>query len=148
MRKMETYTVQTEEGLEKLPQAADIRREVFMEEQGFSNEFDDIDGWAVHLLVLDGEEPVATGRTFSTPKEPGVWHIGRVAVRKPWRGKHLGSLVLQGLERAAADRGGERIVLSAQVQARGFYEKLGYQAHGPEYLDEHCPHVEMTKPLK
>ena len=76
-----------------------------------------------------------------------VWHIGRVCVRKAFRGRELGRLVMEGLEKAVAGEGGEKVVLSAQVQARGFYEKLGYTAHGPEYLDEHCPHVEMEKRL-
>ena len=98
----------------------------------------------MHLLVLEGDTPVAAGRTF--PDETGkVWHLGRICVRKPWRGRHLGRLVMEGLEKAARERGAEKLVLSAQVQAKGFYEKLGYTAHGEEYLDEFCPHVEMEK---
>ena len=37
--------------------------------------------------------------------------------------------------------------LSAQVQAKGFYKKLGYVQDGDEYLDEHCPHILMCKVL-
>ena len=37
--------------------------------------------------------------------------------------------------------------LSAQVQAKPFYESLGYRAEGEEYLDEGCPHVMMRKVL-
>ena len=131
------FAVQTAFGIDNLPQVRQIRQEVFMEEQGFQNEFDATDETALHLLVLAGEEPAATGRAFS--QDGGkVWHIGRVCVRR---------LVMEGLEKAVAGEGGEKVVLSAQVQARGFYEKLGYTAHGPEYLDEHCPHVEMEKRL-
>lgn len=142
---METeYRCLTAEGLDNLPQAAEIRQEVFVEEQGFHNEFDEIDPKAVHLLVLEGETPVAAGRTFAD--ETGkVWHLGRICVRKPWRGRQLGRLVMEELEKAARERGAEKLVLSAQVQAKGFYEKLGYTAHGEEYLDEFCPHVEMEK---
>ncbi|MDY4474645.1 GNAT family N-acetyltransferase [Mitsuokella sp.] len=39
------------------------------------------------------------------------------------------------------------LVLSAQIQARPFYEKLGYRASGEEYLDEYCPHIRMEKEL-
>ena len=42
--------------------------------------------------------------------------------------------------------GAQRFQVSAQVQASGFYAKLGYACHGEEYLDEHCPHVDMYKP--
>ena len=37
--------------------------------------------------------------------------------------------------------------LLAQVQAKPFYESLGYVAEGEEYLDEGCPHVMMRKQL-
>ena len=43
--------------------------------------------------------------------------------------------------------GGEKVVISAQCQARAFYEKLGYTAFGEEYLDEYCPHIDMEKKL-
>lgn len=140
------YRTITAVGLENLPQAAAIRQEVFVEEQGFHNEFDDIDPIAVHLLVLEGENPVAVGRTF--PDETGkIWHLGRICVRKPWRGCHLGRKVMEELEAAAKERGAEKLVLSAQVQAKGFYEKLGYHPYGEEYLDEFCPHIAMEKTI-
>ena len=97
------YRCLTAEGLDNLPQAAEIRQEVFVEEQGFHNEFDEIDPKAVHLLVLEGDTPVAVGRTF--PDETGkVWHLGRICVRKPWRGRQLGRLVMEQLEKAARER--------------------------------------------
>lgn len=142
----QTYHIITAVGLENLPEAAAIRQEVFVEEQGFQNEFDDIDPSAVHLLVMEGETPVAVGRTF--PDATGkIWHLGRICVRKPWRGSHLGRKVMEGLETAAKERGAEKLVLSAQVQAKGFYEKLGYHPYGEEYLDEFCPHIAMEKTI-
>ncbi len=129
-------------GLENAPEAADIRREVFMEEQGFKSEFDELDKTSVHaVLYIDGC-PSATGRLF---KGRSGWHIGRVAVRKEARGKGLGALIMQALEEKAASLGADYIKLSAQVRAEGFYERLGYKAEGEEYFDEHCPHISMIK---
>lgn len=132
-------------GNELLPDAHGIREDVFVREQGFHNEFDEIDAVAWHTVIYDNGRPAATGRAFL---EDGAWHIGRVAVRKEFRGKQYGAAVMQALEGKIAELGAENVGLSAQVQARGFYEKLGYEAHGGEYLDEHCPHVSMTKCLK
>ena len=132
-------------GNELLPDAHGIREDVFVREQGFHNEFDEIDAAAWHTVIYDNGRPAATGRAFL---ENDAWHIGRVAVRKEFRGKQYGAAVMQALERKIAELGAESVGLSAQVQARGFYEKLGYEAHGGEYLDEHCPHVSMTKCLK
>lgn len=127
------------------PAAQALRQAVFMEEQGFSYEFDEQDNAALHLVLYDDEEAVAVCRMF--PDGPDCWHIGRVAVKKSRRGQHLGEAVMAEAEAAAALRGAKRLALSAQVQASGFYKKLGYVQVGEEYLDEQCPHVNMEKQL-
>ena len=137
---MLTYQIAT--GLDSLPAARAIRQAVFIKEQGFQHEFDEIDRTAVEALVLEDGRPVATGRTF--PESDG-WTIGRVAVRRECRGKGLGAAVVHALEAEAAKRGAKRIALHAQVRVRGFYESLGYHAEGSEFLDEFCPHIRMTK---
>ncbi len=131
-------------GLDNLPDARMIRQEVFVEEQGFVREFDETDAAACHVVLLEDGVPAATGRTFPSG-ETGVYTIGRVAVRKPWRGSGLGRRVIEELEACAQDAGARELVLSAQCQARGFYEKLGYAACGEIYLDEGCPHIAMYK---
>lgn len=138
------YSAKVVQGLENCPQAAEIRKAVFVEEQGFVNEFDNIDGEAYHALLSSGEKAIATGRLF---KEHGEWHIGRVAVIKECRGKELGRKIIELLESKAAELGAQEVGLSAQVRVKGFYEKLGYQASGEEYLDEYCPHITMKKKI-
>lgn len=125
--------------------AAQIRQNVFIEEQGFQNEFDEIDGRAYHVVLYVGKSPAATGRTFEA--EDGVYCIGRVAVLKQYRGQGLGAVVLELLETKAAELGAGQVRLSAQLQARTFYEKHGYAAYGAEYRDEFCPHIGMKKQL-
>lgn len=131
-----------------LPQQAHaLRQEVFIEEQGFREEFDQTDLTAWHITLYEGDQPAACCRIF--PDEPqGVWHVGRVAVRKSFRGKGLGAEIMAGAEEAARSMGARVMVLSAQVQAAGFYERLGYRQSGEPYLDEHCPHVHMEKELE
>lgn len=132
-----------------LPQDAhDIRKAVFVDEQGFNGEmeFDGIDPTAHHVvLYLDGK-PAATGRVFPS-ESPEMYTIGRVAVYPQYRKHHLGQEVLGLLEQKAKTLGAKKIGLSAQCQARGFYEKSGYQASGDVYLDEFCPHIHMEKKL-
>lgn len=70
-----------------LPQEAkDIRIKVFMKEQGFENEFDDIDQISSHIVVFDETKPVGTCRFF---KENNHYTIGRVAVLKEYRNQHI-----------------------------------------------------------
>lgn len=122
--------------------ARKIREEVFVQEQRFNNEFDKIDDRAYHVVLYIENNPVATGRTY---KEKNAYHIGRVAVCKAYRNNHLGKIVIEALEGKIKELQGEIIILSAQKQAIGFYQKQGYQEIGKEYLDEHCKHIDMKK---
>ena len=49
------YTTRITRTLEENPGARKVRTAVFMEEQGYKNEFDDHDADAVHLCIYDGE---------------------------------------------------------------------------------------------
>ena len=51
------------------------------------------------------------------------------------------------LEAEARRLGAPRVVLSSQVSAIPFYERLGYVASGPVYDDAGIPHREMVLKL-
>lgn len=121
-----------------------IRETVFIEEQKFKIEFDDIDNIATHIIMyLDGK-PVGCCRLYNQENE---YHIGRIAILKPYRGKGFGEKILLEAEKAAKEKGADCISLSAQVRASGFYEKLGYKKHGEIYFDEYCEHIAMKKDI-
>ena len=124
-----------------------IREEVFIKEQGFQNEFDDLDNKAYHLLLFIDKEPVATGRMYQKADEKSTYILGRIAVLKAYRNSQLGKKVLSILEEKAKDMGGSKIMLSAQMQAQGFYEKYGYKISGEIFYDEGCPHIPMEKSI-
>lgn len=133
-------------GLETAPEAAEIRKAVFVSEQGFVNEFDAIDEYAFHaVLFLEDNIPVGCGRLYSSDKKR--FFIGRIAILKDFRGKGFGELIVTALENKARELGGIETELSAQIRAKGFYEKLGYFPFGEEYFDEYCPHIAMRKKL-
>jgi predicted GNAT family N-acyltransferase len=135
-----------------------IRTEVFVGEQGVPPdlELDDLDATADHFLAYDdGGLPVGAGRLVI--EQPGfegapdaatpVGHLGRLAVLGAARGAGLGLALVAAIERRATERGLTVVALSAQTQAIGFYERLGYAAHGPEFDDAGLPHRWMTRPL-
>ena len=123
-----------------------LRTEVFIEEQGFVNEFDEIDNRATHVLIYDGKTPVATGRLFTDDNEN--YTIGRVCVKKEYRDKKLGKRVILALEEDARKAGGRTATVSAQCRVQGFYEKLGYSATDDLHDDEGVPHITMVKALR
>ncbi|MEG0691495.1 MAG: GNAT family N-acetyltransferase [Oscillospiraceae bacterium] len=134
-------------GKNEIADCYNVRKKVFIEEQGFNpdTEFDDIDEKAYHLLVCVGGDPVATARLFD---EEHGFHCGRICVVKEYRGKNIGLAIMSELENKAKELGAISLELSAQIQAVNFYEKCGYTKFGNKYLDEHCPHVMMKKSLE
>lgn len=129
-----------------LPQdAKDIRIEVFMKEQGFKNEFDEIDTISRHIVVFDEGKPIGTCRFF---KENNHYTIGRVAVLKKYRNLHIGNSLLESAENEIKKLNGDLIVVHAQVRIRPFYEKQGYIQFGQIDDDEGVPHVWMKKKIQ
>lgn len=123
-----------------------IRLKVFVEEQGFTNEFDEIDSVATHLVFYEDKNSAATCRYYKGEGEQD-FIIGRVAILPEYRKNHLGSRMMQSLEENIKAEGGKKISLSAQCRVVPFYEKNGYKAIGEPYLDEYCEHVHMVKEI-
>ena len=123
-----------------------IREEVFEMEQEFQEEFDCWEDVSLHAVLYQEGNPVATARMLLL-EDGKTYKIGRIAVRQPYRGQGLGRRMVEVMEEKARELGGSRAELSAQVQAIGFYEKLGYRSVGEIYYEEHVPHVKMVKEL-
>lgn len=129
-----------------LPQdAKNIRIEVFMKEQGFENEFDEIDNLCHHIVAFDEGKPIGTCRFF---KENNHYTIGRVAVLKEYRNQHIGNVLLESAAKEIKKLNGDLIVVHAQVRVSSFYEKQGYIQFGQIDDDEGVPHKWMKKKIQ
>lgn len=127
--------------------AKEIRQAVFVFEQGFQNEFDEIDEAAVHIVLFDVErKPVATCRIF-WDSEMNAYILGRLAVTKEYRGKNIGSVMIKEAEKYVRKKGGTCIALHAQSRVADFYKKSGFAECSGIEDDEGCPHVWMKKSL-
>ena len=123
-----------------------LRLAVFVREQGFAKEFDELDGRATHVVLYEDGVPLGCCRAFPS-SVPGVWEIGRVCVSAEGRGHGAGSRRVHKAEEIARAAGATTCAVSAQVRVLPFYEGLGYVAMGEEYLDEFCPHRHMEHEL-
>ncbi|MEU9226465.1 GNAT family N-acetyltransferase [Streptomyces massasporeus] len=133
-----------------------VRKEVFVGEQGVPEdlEYDAYDAGAVHVLAVrqDGV-PLGTGRLLhgeavaQTGADPSVGCLGRLAVVGAARGLGVGAALVRAIEDAARARGLAAVDLHAQTHALGFYERLGYEPHGPEHLEAGIPHQGMRRSL-
>lgn len=123
-----------------------IRFEVFVDEQHVPAdlELDDLDAMAHHWLAWDGETAVGTARAVR--KDFG-WKIGRVAVRRDWRGRGVGLALMRAIIDAARRAEVRELQLESQTHALAFYARLGFVAEGPEFDDAGIPHRLMRLAL-
>ncbi len=130
-----------------LPAAAmTVRQTVFVEEQGFCDEYDENDPISTHFVLFDGDEPIATCRVF--PKAGTKdYYLGRLAVMKPHRGQGIGVRMLREAENYVRSVDGRAVLLHSQSAAEGFYAACGYTPTGQRDEEQGCPHVWMEKIL-
>lgn len=128
---------------DELPALLALRHEVFVLGQDVPEELehDPADPGYDHAIALVDGEVVGTGRLLPDGT------IGRMAVAESARGRGIGAAVLAVLEQRARDLGLAQVDLHAQVHAVGFYDKAGYAAYGPVYLEAGIEHQSMRKAL-
>lgn len=123
-----------------------IRGAVFVAEQQVpvEEEWDARDAEADHLLALDDGVPVGTVRLV---EQDGSGLLGRLAVLPKGRGNGVGAALVRAVEDRARARGFAAVELHAQTHALDFYTRLGYTAHGEEFLDAGIWHLHMVREL-
>lgn len=140
---IEIVRVKTDEQMEMV---YDIRREVFIREQGVPEEIemDGQDGEAIHVFATVDGIPAGCGRLMLGNGEA---KIGRVAVRKEMRRSGIGDGICRLLMAIAEDNGAARVNISAQLTAVEFYEKLGFVKEGDVFTEAGIEHVRMVREL-
>lgn len=117
-----------------------IRFEVFVEEQGVPPEMEEDadDSQGLHLLATLSEQgPAGAARLLADG------HIGRLAVRKPFRGRGIGSALLAKLIEQAKQSGMSAVFLNAQCDVEPFYQQHGFVAEGEVFEEAGIPHRRM-----
>lgn len=130
-----------------LPAAREIRRIVFIAEQGVAEaeEMDDLDGACRHYVARIAGRAVGTARL--RPYGGGRTKIERMAVLATHRKSGVGRALLVQIEADAAADGKTEIVLHAQDHALGFYGRCGYVVDGDGFVEAGIPHHKMRKTI-
>lgn len=140
--------IETEKDMEAI---LNLRKEVFCEEQGVPlkeeiDVFDDLNHKrSLHIIVTDKGQVVGTLRVVN---RTDYVKIGRVAVKKEFRGKGIGTKMVNFIIDACLEENlynvrNKYFYLESQVDAIPFYEKIGFKAYGEEFDDCGIPHRKM-----
>lgn len=125
--------------------ARSVRETVFIGEQQIDPalEYDDLDPVSIHVVGMIDGEPVTTARL--RPIGDGIGKVERVATIQSARGQGYAKQIMLEVESIARVSELNELKLGAQLTALPFYERLGYEAYGDEFLDADIPHRMMKK---
>jgi len=132
----------------ELQGAFEVRREVFVEEQGISEdeEYDGYDRDALHIVVKDEERVVGTARIqFLTNNQA---KIERMAILKPFRRKGIGRRMVAFLNEELRNKQIEKVILHAQYTVVAFYKSCGFKESGLPFWEADIKHIKMQKRLE
>ncbi len=120
-----------------------VRGKVFIIGQNidWDIEFDGLDDEAILFTAYEAKKPVGAARLYKNK-------VGRVAVLEEYRGKGIGMALMQKIEEYAKNHAFDKLILHAQLYVKGFYDKLGYNAHGEIFQEADIDHIEMEKSIK
>lgn len=119
------------------------RAKIFMFEQKiWYLDMDNVDYTAYHLFLEQNGEVVAYLRAFKGERD-GEIHIGRVLSIE--HNKGLGTSLMNKSLQYFKQNGVKSIVLNSQITAVRFYEKLGFNTVGEEFIEAGIPHIKMVK---
>ena len=96
-----------------------------------------------HFVLRKGD--VLLAGVIALPQESGTVRLRQMWVRADAAGQGHGRLLLAGVERIFNKEGFHRMILNARIIVRGFYEKCGYTAEGPEFEEVGIPHIRMSR---
>ena len=133
-------------GEDNIEDAKEIRKLVFIEEQGMPEtyQYDEEDKESVIVVAYLDKEPVATGRLLFD----GIENlIGRIAVKEQQRGNNYGEFVVRMLIDKCFNYGGNIVTVIAQERAVDFYKGMGFEISGESY-DEYGVNRVPMKLLK
>lgn len=121
-----------------------LRVEVFIVEQNCPyQDIDDLDLISLHGQLWDGQKLVAYFRLIPGPDKV---QIGRVIVKSSYRGKGLGSDLLDfALKLCEKEYPGLLIFAQAQAYLQDLYESKGFTPVSEIYLEDKIPHIDMIK---
>jgi ElaA protein len=124
-----------------------LRSEIFVVEQNCA--YQDLDGKdqkALHVIGTKNNKIVAYTRIFKAGDYLEQACIGRVVVKDGERKHGYGLDIMKATIKAIEEQLGETtIALSAQTYLKRFYNSLGFQETGKEYLEDGIPHVMMVR---
>lgn len=141
---MKELTYKLVENDRELKGAYELRRQVFVDEQGISEELVfSGDGAAeeMTMVVMDGETVIGTARVQLMANN--IAKIERMAVVRSFRHRGVGRGIISFLNEQLKHRHVKYVFLHAQHTVINFYKSCGFNESGLPFYEARIKHVKM-----
>lgn len=139
---IKTFNELTTDELYKILQ---LRNEVFIVEQECP--YQDIDGKdneSYHIFLKKDNEVIAYSRILKKGISYEQASIGRVIVKKDYRGGNIAKdMLLKSISFIKNSLHEKEIKIQAQAYLDKFYSSLGFEKISDVYLEDNIPHMDM-----
>jgi predicted GNAT family N-acyltransferase len=112
---------------------------------GFSE--DELEKEKNNLLIGAFDDDTMLGCCMLVEEDAVRVRLRQMAVLNDLQGKGIGRALTQFAENLARDHGYKIITMHARKNVSGFYEKMGYNKKGEEFIEITIPHYIMEKEL-
>lgn len=135
------YNIRTIKGPEELEKLLEIRKKVFVDEQGVpeEREKDEFEHTATHFAVLD-KDIIGGARVRILKKRA---KLERIVITPEYQGKGVGKQLVAHLIDYSNDQKVKEVYLHGQTRIRGFYERMGFTARGAPFEDGGIEHLDF-----
>lgn len=103
--------------------------------------FDEENQW--HFGVFDKNALLAS--VTLNPISKSTVKLRQMVVSDNYRKKGLGRMLIDHIENEVRLRGINSIELASRIEAKSFYESLGYTSYGDEFVEIGLTHIGMQK---
>ncbi|MFD2918831.1 GNAT family N-acetyltransferase [Terrimonas rubra] len=134
-------------GSAEYEQMVRLRDDILRKPLGLSFSAEELELEKNNILIAAFEDDLMLGCCMLIDKEPPTVRLRQMAVLNNLQGKGIGRALMNFAENLSRDRGYKTITMHARKVAVGFYERVGYQVTGDEFIELNIPHYVMEKKL-
>jgi N-acetylglutamate synthase-like GNAT family acetyltransferase len=134
-------------GTQEYQQMVNLRNEILRKPLGLTFDSVELEREKEDVLMGAFEEDKLLGCCLLTRVDDRTMRLRQMAVPSGMQGKGIGRALMIFCENVARDMGYKRLIMHARKTALGFYEKLGYNVYGDEFMEITIPHYIMEKAL-
>ena len=134
-------------GTKEYQQMVKMRTDILRKPLGLTFTQEELDKERDEVLIGAFEDERMLGCCMLIKQPDNTVRLRQMAVMNNLQGKGIGRALMHFAENIARDMGYKKLSMHARKTASGFYEKLGYQVTGDEFLEVTSPHYVMEKIL-